>query len=376
MFWGCLAGGFSFDEIFCGGDLGNVDGGKKIDVKKDDADSSIIHTIGDAKCFEELVYAVEVNQHEERITVVFRGSVTKVDFATDANVTMLYVSEPTSNPQVADDIGEIGIHQGCYDYLFGSKNGKPNKYDQIMGHVQKLFRQDPNRLRHYKLYVTGHGLGGALATLFGYYCAALSSKHELSFAPPSRKEDLPLPINVVSVGSPRIGNLQFARSFTELESQAKLRHLRIAAHKDPMTLVPIRSSKTLPLNKTLSPLATLATLPETVDSEELYYHTGMCMKLREDFPAESSQRCEMTYAGANCTARSLKCQSEFDGRDEIESLAKESKRSSESAVARLMALYHFGEAYAERLSLVETDLSGLRLNRIYREKACIANENA
>lgn len=374
---GCLAGGFSFDEIFCGGDLGKIDAGNQVDVLKSNSESSMIYTVGDARCFDELVYAVEVNSNEERITVVFRGSVTKVDFETDANIKMLHVAEPLLDVQEADGGSEIGIHHGFYDYLFGSKYGKPSKYEQILAHVHKLFREDSNRQRHYKLYVTGHGLGGALATLFGYYCAALSSKSELSFALPSRKEDLPLPVNIISYGSPRVGNLAFARSFTELESQAKLRHLRVAVHKDPMTMVPIRNAKPLPLNKILSPLADLAfTVPDVGDDDELYHHTGICMQLREDFPAETSQRCEMTYSGARrvLTSASLGCSSELEDREELKSLAEEIT-SGENPHVHFMASYHFGEAYAEMFCLVDTDLSGLTLNRVYQDKACCLSDH-
>lgn len=372
---GCLAGGFSFDELFCGGDLSNVDSGKHIDAEKDNAESSMIYTVGDVKCFEELVYAVEVNPNEERITVIFRGSVSKSDFGAEANINMIRVAEPTTYPTTLEACN-IGLHQGCYEYLFGSKNAKPCKYDDIMGHVQKLFSQDANRRRHYKLMVTGHGFGGALATLFGYYCAALSSKKELSFATSSRKEDLPLPVTVVSIASPRIGDLAFARSFTELESQAKLRHLRISAHKDPLTLVPIHSSKPLPLSKALSPLAALAFSPiRPPDKKDVYYHTGMSMNIREDFPSETSQRCEMIYSGACCVSRSsLTSSSELDDR-ELDNLNQEWKRSGKSAGNQLMAR-HYGENYFCLLSLVFTDISGLSLNRLYREKACPSNDDS
>jgi hypothetical protein len=318
---GCLAGGFSFDELFCGGDLGNVDNGKQIEVEKDNAESSMIYTMGDAKCHEDLVYAVEVNPNEERITVVFRGSVTKNDYATDANIKMIHVPDPSMDHGVVKNSGnnQIGVHQGFYEYLFGSKSGKLSKYDQIIGHVHKLF-QDPNRMRHYKLYVTGHGLGGALATLFGYYCASSSSKTQL-----------PLPITIVSVASPRVGNLAFARSFTESESQAQLRHLRIAANKDPVTLGPFNSSKQ-PLSlgtKTFSPLGfCVSNAPDGVDGEA-YYHTGMMMKLRKDIPATTSQRVEMSYSGANCVSNSssFKSSSELDDKEELETVVEESKKA-------------------------------------------------
>ena len=343
---GCLAGGFSFDEIFCGGDLGIVDNGKHIEMERDKSDSSMIYTVGDVKCYEELVYGVEVNPNEERITVVFRGGVTNVDSARDANIQMMRVSEPSSDSEEDN----IGIHQGFYEYLMSSsKRGSPSKYEQIMSHVQKLF-QDKNRLRHYKLYVTGHGLGGALATIFGYYCAGTSSTNKL-----------PLPITIVSIGSPRVGNIEFARSFTELESQGKLRHLRMVVNKDPIADRPFTTSSAFS-----SSFDSSAFYASNDASKEKYEHTGMLCKLRDDIPETTSQRCEISYSGAHCL--SLKCLSDLEYRqDPAES---RSVASSKSVDARAMTSYHFGEAYMQRLSLLDTDTFGLTLNRLYQEEAC------
>eukprot|EP00804_Cyclotella_cryptica_P027055 CCRYP_013691-RA/>CCRYP_013691-RA protein AED:0.02 eAED:0.02 QI:277/1/1/1/0/0/2/199/604 len=371
---GCLAGGFSFDEIFCGGDLSAVDNGHKHahESEKDNVESSMIYMIEDMRSNEELVYAIGVNPIEERITVVFRGSVTKVDYTTEAKIDMMHVPEPSGS----DRNDMIGIHQGFYEYLFRSKSGKPSKYHEIMGHLQKLFRQDPNRLRHYKLYLTGHGLGGAIATLFGYYLASSSSNHQL-----------PLPITVVSIASPRVGNVAFARSFTELESQAKLRHLRIANHKDPVTLRPISSSKhPLPLGtKYFSPLGhlTLTSMDNIANdgNNESFHHTGMKMKLLNEIPATTSQRCEVSYTGANFLSRAFlsRSPSHFDDKEDLEIVTEELKRSHfNNSLNGLsqdfpMLSYHYGEAYTERMSLVETDVSGLFLNQLYREKACQIN---
>ena len=77
---------------------------------------------------------------------------------------------------------------------------------------------------------------GALATLFGFYVAASSP--------------LPLPVTVVSVASPRVGNL------------GHLRHLRVVNDRDPVTMSPTVSFKrALALSaKAVSPLGYLALL--------------------------------------------------------------------------------------------------------------------
>ena len=360
---GCLAGGFSFDEL-CG-DVDNVDHGRHIAVEKDNTESSMIYYVGDVNSSKELVYAINVNSNEERITVAFRGSVTKVDFAADANINMMYVAEPSLDlVAVEDGEHEIGLHQGFYEYLFNSSGSKSN-FDQILEHVQKLFKQDTNRQRHYKLYITGHGSGGALASLFGYYCAASSSRNQL-----------PLPVTVVSVASPKVGDLAFARSFTELESQAKLRHLRIAAYKDPMNLVPVHSSNDpLPLGmRNSSPLCALAFNDSfSCDSNDVYCHTGVVMKLRNDIPAVTSQRVEIAYSGASYMSRApaLKSLSTLDS-EELVTLLDEAKVSgSKKSDVYAIAQYHFGEAYSDRLELVDKDLRGFTLNRIYHERANI-----
>jgi len=163
---GCLAGGFSFDELFCG-NVGDILGEETVKQSEgDETMSSMITTVNDVKSTEELVYAVGVNPIEERITVIFRGSVTKADFITDSKISIVQAPNPQRyNDTVVDGMpvgGDVGVHQGFYEYLFTEgKKGKPSKYVEIMKHVQKLYKESPTR-RNYKLYVTGHSLGGAL----------------------------------------------------------------------------------------------------------------------------------------------------------------------------------------------------------------------
>ncbi len=45
-----------------------------------------------------------------------------------------------------------------------------------------------------------------------------------------------MPVKFVSVASPRVWNIEFARSFVELESRDRIQHLRITNHRDPVTL--------------------------------------------------------------------------------------------------------------------------------------------
>mmetsp|Transcript_6516 Transcript_6516/g.10375 ORF Transcript_6516/g.10375 Transcript_6516/m.10375 type:complete len:355 (-) Transcript_6516:228-1292(-) len=323
-----------------------------------EVESSVITAVGDLKNEKELVYAVGVNPVEERITVIFRGSVTKNDFMTDAKISIVRAPDPRKFSGTESEDSPLGIHQGFYEYLFGKSNRNQSKYVEIMNHIDQLLDDNPTR-KKYKLYITGHSLGGALATLFGFYAAASSS--------------LPLPVTVVSVASPRVGNIDFARAFVEMESQGKLRHLRIANHKDPVTLGPTVSSKrALALSaKAFSPLGYLALMVTGIGEggdEEVYYHTGMKMKLFKNVTAVGSQRCVLSYSGHTIISGSKKPVA-IDKEDmaEIEQSNKRKKKESSSELP--MVSYHYGTSYSERMASVESELKGLTLNNVYREKA-------
>jgi hypothetical protein len=179
--------------------------------------SSELVVFEDSKAASELVYGIGVNNARRRITVAFRGSVTLRDFVTDAKAILTNVANPVQKGQV------MGIHHGFYDYLFGSKTKDGiNKCTEIMSHVLQLLEQYPG----YRLYVTGHSLGGALATLFAVEAAA---DHRVQCT-----------VTCISIASPKVGNMAFRRAVQDLEG--RLRCLRIANHKDLVTLLPDRGS--------------------------------------------------------------------------------------------------------------------------------------
>ncbi|KAL3795355.1 hypothetical protein HJC23_009528 [Cyclotella cryptica] len=343
--WSCCPGAPSSEPV--DGKAGNSD-----------YTVSTIIAVGDEKCNDELVYVVGVNPMSKRITVAFRGSTTKTDFLTDAKIDMVSVPDPerfassTTDSNLDKGESNICIHRGFYEYLFGSEKGQ-SKYEEIMLHVQKLFESNPKYRDEYKLYVTGHSLGGALATLFGLYASASSIP--------------PQPVTVVSVASPRVGNLEFAALFTEYESQGKIRHLRVANHKDPVTLAPAMSSKRmLTLGSMMfSPIGYLALKlsGNEAGAEESYHHTGMKMKLRNEVQ-DGSQRCELSYSGAQFLSKALS-----RGLDSTEDASgkKNSMLSLTSSDVPLVS-YHYGRAYTDRMALVKEELAGLTLNQLYKTK--------
>jgi hypothetical protein len=124
-----------------------------------------------------------------------------------------------------------------------------------MKHVHTLTEANPQ----YSVYVTGHSLGGALSTLFAFEAAS--------------DDRIPKPVTCINIASPKVGNLAFRRAFQasvyplqiialpasvmisltiiyshrlqNLESKRHIRCLRIANHKDLVTLLPDRGSFSL-----------------------------------------------------------------------------------------------------------------------------------
>jgi predicted lipase len=66
-----------------------------------------------------------------------------------------------------------------------------------MTELRSVLQQYPG----FRLYCTGHSLGGALAILLAFELAASSD--------PS----IPKPVTCISIASPKVGNLPFRRAF-------------------------------------------------------------------------------------------------------------------------------------------------------------------
>lgn len=109
-------------------------------------------------------------------------------------------------------INKISSHCIPYDaeYLFGSaKSGKArtngdtsSKCEVITGQVAALLEKNPG----YRLYVTGHSLGAALAVLYAAHAATSGDPRILK------------PVSVICIACPKIGNRDFRRAFKVRES--------------------------------------------------------------------------------------------------------------------------------------------------------------
>jgi hypothetical protein len=168
----------------------------------------------------ELVYGITKDDIHKRITLVFRGTDNALAFTTNW-ITNLYTSK--CQGIVPDAVqaalpggasSRIWFHSGYYNYVFSLTLDEKDdvgwrKYDEILKDVQRVLRDHPK----YKLYVTGHSLGAALATLVSFYLTC--------------EPDIPKPITCINFASPRIGDGHFLKAVRALEEQGWLRMLRV-----------------------------------------------------------------------------------------------------------------------------------------------------
>ena len=142
-----------------------------------------------------------------------------------------------------------------YKYLFEATFDETDdegfrKYDEIVEDVQSLLEKHPG----YRLYVTGHSLGGGLANLVSFFLAC--------------GERFPKPITCITAAAPRVADWNFLWAVQVLEQNRQLRCIRVVNDKDVVPLLPLFG----------------------------YYHAGFRVRLyRTDSDDEVPRAPEVTY---------------------------------------------------------------------------------
>lgn len=176
----------------------------------------------------ELVYGLIVIRSEKRIVISFRGSYSKRDWLTDA---MCLWSIP-DELKFAHEMNYVNkyipvcIHRGFSNYLFAKRpTGEGSKFEDILNDIKEVYAyKEGNRdYSDYKLFVTGHSLGGALSSLLA-----------VALAGSKVAETLPamLPVTAITYASPRVAGRAFRATHEGLERAKKLRHIRVSNDKD------------------------------------------------------------------------------------------------------------------------------------------------
>jgi len=164
------------------------------------------------------VYVITKHDEQKRVVVIFRGTSNAGDWVKDALITQRRVRNPASNESNSLN-KKIGLHSGFTKALLSSGN-----VGKILSEVKQILEENPD----YKLFITGHSLGGALATLFGFYVAANDDPIYFTNGP----------VQIFSASSPRVGDKAFREAFKYLEERGKLRHGRIYNARDKVPMLP------------------------------------------------------------------------------------------------------------------------------------------
>jgi predicted lipase len=150
------------------------------------------NTVLNINMYSNLVYGTYFNN--DFLFIVFKGSSTLVDYIT--NVKFIQKNDSFNIP------GEI--HSGFYNVL-------ENRFDEIMDIIEKH--------KHKKIIITGHSLGGALATVLFSYCLVKSPE---------------LDTYLYTFGSPRVGDKDFS-VFISNSNKAT----RVVNKGDIVTMIPV-----------------------------------------------------------------------------------------------------------------------------------------
>ena len=147
----------------------------------------------------DLQVGITISKKNKRLNVIFRGTESYTDWKYDLMVTKRRLEK------------NIYVHNGFYQQLF-----RNNNFDKIKNKLLNLLKENSD----YEINIVGHSLGGALSVLYGYLLSKTITNQ----------------INIISLGSPRVGNYDFRQDF---DSQSNLKHYRITNNRDVITAVPM-----------------------------------------------------------------------------------------------------------------------------------------
>jgi hypothetical protein len=172
----------------------------------------------------ECTWAISIDREKREVLLCFRGAYTKSDWAHAFDTK----DTATSNP-IKEDYPKksknIRLHSGFHKYLFRvRKDTNTTKYDEI---VSKLMHYSTLIGEGVKIRVTGHSLGGALATIFSLY----ASTDDRFTANGSA-------IETVTFGAPHVGGYKFADAVRHQEDVGKLRIAKFIISGDGVTSLP------------------------------------------------------------------------------------------------------------------------------------------
>ena len=169
-----------------------------------------------------------VNRDTLTVTVVFRGQEGVLDLFKDS--AMSRYANPIAHEDYEGNAEFIHLRSVASDELMRMRrDNKKTTVDEIREKVDDIGRELADG-GSYHLSVTGHNLGGGLATIVGY-CLAADPTLELASA-----------VRVFTFASSRVGCRVFQRSFQHLERTGRLQHARFTTSGETFSLLPMQDA--------------------------------------------------------------------------------------------------------------------------------------
>jgi len=181
-----------------------------------------------------LVYGLILNVTHEWVCVVFRGTIGATDITTDRN----FVLDHVPYKKCTTEVQKPGSHMGFTEYLYKEREcdsiHRP-VIDRIIASVSDAFEKNPEVTPEFKLYTTGHSLGGGLSNLFAFQVAHKKEKEDEAV------KHFPKKITAMTFAAPVVGNECFNKEYRSLEKEGFLRHIRVSNEGDlvPTNNIPL-----------------------------------------------------------------------------------------------------------------------------------------
>lgn len=210
-----LGKGRCHDDDFCARAIQTVN---RNELTAGSTETSEVIYIGDSEDDRRnsCVYGIAANRSAQRITVWFRG--TAMDeggmhhWRKNFDTSLRMEENPLDDGRGTDPI--FYLHRGFVQALLGRRR-------KILRQVREYRARHPET-RDYPLFVSGHSLGGALATLFGFHACQEPDVARCG------------PVRVYTFAAPPVGDGAFARVFRRLEDAGRIRLARIHNAGDPV----------------------------------------------------------------------------------------------------------------------------------------------
>ena len=224
--------------------------------------------------------------NEKTYFIVLRGTISPFEWIKDAEFKLVPPCFVENEGQVNKDSDIVKVSKGFND-IYNSKPDDDDSINETVQHFLDKLAQEGD-IQNQKIYVTGHSLGAALATLSTFHIA------ENNFLP-----------TLYAFGSPRVGNQKFAQQFPE---KVYAQTFRIANCEDLVNDLPTGTITELigseikqekDTNNFLTEITESVPVLKSIFSKDAYEHVGQPVYFSHQTGAISSNHnMSVIYCGA------------------------------------------------------------------------------